>query len=412
VRRLLESIADRITGFVAQRDDVAMVITTAAANGPAFLQVLSPIAESSEAGLFYTYDQPFRDPPSYVDTIADAFRTWHGGYRAVMDQEGMTPWPDLPPVIAESGVPPVIRMRELMTFSRSLLPQPDFQVVVWTFLPTEIADPTAYAQFFRDVLAHEWPRPWCHHMRVMIRDDPLTPTLRTALQKAPRIRWYEPPLGQEAYQKGFADAVNDVTLPMSERMTALLITATTDNSYGRYDQALAKYLALIEYHTPRKEKVPLAAAWNGVGEVRVKTGDLNGAGTAFEIAMVHATDGPSPQPAVIFTIAWNLARLRMDEKRFAEAADYFGVAQQCAACMRAADLKLMAIEWHGVARAANGEGEKAVELWEAGITVAHGLNQPNPKATMLERLRQHCKADPGRVRALERRLAETEPVSA
>ena len=128
--------------------------------------------------------------------------------------------------------------------------------------------------------------------------------------------------------------------------------------------------------------------------------------------MLHATAGPSPQPAVMFTVAWNLARLRFDEKRYAEAADYFAVAQQSAACMRAADLKLMAMEWHGVARRDNGEPEKAVELWEAGATVAHGLNEPAHKEAMLERLRAHFGGNAERVRELEKRLAGTPPVSA
>lgn len=408
MRRQLEAIADRITRFVAQRDDVAMAVVTPAATGPAFLTVLHPLAEASDAGLFYTHDFPFTDPTAYVGSVVASFRAWHGGYRAVMAQEGMTPWPDLPPVIGEPAVPPLLRLKELMAFSRSLLPQ-DHQVVVWTFLPQEVADYQVYARFFRDLLAHEWPRPWCHHMRVMLRADPADPHLKAALANTPRVRWYVPPLGPEAYQKGYADAAADDTLPIAERMTALLITAATDYSYGRHAEALEKYLLLIQYHTARKESVPLAAAWNGVGEVRAKTGDVAGAGAAFEIAMAHATDGPQPQPAVMFTVAWNLARLRMEEKRHAEAADYFAVAQQSAACMAAADLKLMAIEWHGVARLANGEADRAVELWEAGVTVAHGLNQPVQKEAMLERLRQHA---PGRVRPLERKLTETAPVSA
>ncbi len=413
MRRMLERIAADITGFVAQRDDVAMAVRTSAGTAPAFLQVLNPIAESSAAGMFHTHDLPFRDPVSYVEAVTAAFQVIHGGYRAVMAGEGMTPWPELPPVVAEAGLPPVLRLRELMIFSRSVLPQPDFQVVVWTFLPTEIADLKGYARFFRELLAHDWPRPWCHHMRVMLRDEPTSAALKETLGKAPRIRWYDPPLGPEAYRKGYEDAVGDETLPVPERMTALLVTAATDFSFGRHAQALEKYELLIQYHGALKQPVPQALAWNGIGEVHAKAGDRAKAGGAFEVAMAHATDGPSPTPAVMFSVSWNLARLRMDEKRFAEAADYFGIAQQSAACMRAADLKLMAMEWHGVARLENREPDKAVELWEAGATVAHGLEMAEPREAMLERLRRHFAADaPSRVREFERRLTETPPASA
>ncbi len=409
---MLERIAADISGFVAQRDDVAMVVRATAATAPAFQEVLNPIAESSSAGLFHTHDTPFRDPVSYVDEVAAWFQVTHDGFRVVQLQHGMPPWPETPPVVAEAGLPPVLRLRELMTFSRSVLPDPANQVVVWTFLPSQIADPTGYARFFRELLAHEWPRPWCHHMRVMLRAEPGDEVMAKAFAAAPRVRWYEPPLGPDSYRKGYEDAVADATLPVPERMTALLVTAATDYSFGRDAQALEKYELLIQYHRARGESVPLALAWNGVGEVRAKGGDRVGAGAAFDVALAYAADGPAPQPAVLYTVAWNLGRLRMDEKRFGEAADCFGIAQQSAACMRAAEIKLTAMEWQGVARAANREPEKAVELWEAGATVAHRLKLPDHREAMLARLRDHFADQPDRVRKFERRLAETPPASA
>jgi hypothetical protein len=404
MRRMLESITERVTGFVAQRDDLAMVVRATAETGPAFLQVLGPVAESSEAGLFFTYDDEFDDPTAYVNAVVKAFAVMHDGVRGVMELEKMKPWPPLPPVVGEEGLPAVLRMRELMTFSRSLLPQPDAQVVVWTLVPKRVAAPARYAAFVRELLAHEWPMPWCHHMRVMVRDDPADNALRKVLEKAPRVQWYEPPLGPEAYQKGFEDAANDPTLPVAERMQSLLVAAGTDCSMGRHAAAREKYEVLVWYFLNSKALLPAALALNGLGEVHARTGNPDEAGPLFEQAMALATDGPVPSVPIMFTAAWNLGRLRLDQGRADEAATYFDVAQQCGAVLRSADLKLMAMEQHGMALLAAGKQTEADTLWEAGATVGDKLGLKEHRDAALRQLQLSHAADPAKVLELDRRM--------
>ena len=120
MRRMLERITADITGFVAQRDDVAMAVRVSAAAAPAFQQVLAPFAEASAAGMFHTHDAAFRDPEQFVGEVIRAFAVIHEAYREVMADSGLTPWPALPPVVADAGLPPVLRLRELMVFSRSV----------------------------------------------------------------------------------------------------------------------------------------------------------------------------------------------------------------------------------------------------------------------------------------------------
>jgi hypothetical protein len=405
MRRMLESITDRITGFVAQRDDLAMVVRTAAEIGPAFLQVMGPITESSEAGLFFTYDDEFDDPTAYVTAVVRAFAVQHEGVRGVMELEKMTPWPPLPPVVGQEGLPAVLRIRELMTFSRSLLPQPDSQVVVWTFMPKRVANPARYGAFVRDVLAHEWPLPWCHHMRVIVRDDPADGAVRKTMPDAKRVQWYEPPLGPEAYQKGFEEAAADPTLPVSERMQSLLVAAGTDCSWGRHEAAREKFQVLVWYFLRQRALLPAALALNGLGEVHARTGNPAAAGPAFEQAMALATDGPVPSVPIMFTVAWNLGKLRMEEGRPEEAAAYLGVAQQCGAVMRSADLKLMAMEQQGAALLAAGKPTEALALWEAGATVGDQLGMKEHRDAALRRLQAYHALNPVKAIEYERRMA-------
>src|SRR5262249_4220152 len=209
----------------------------------------------------------------------------HDGARAAMIEAGMKPWPPVPKVVAEPGLPPVLWLQELMIFSRSLLPHPDVQVVVWTFMPMAVANPVKYAAFAKELLAHEWAVPACHHVGGVVRDDPAGDALKKALGDAKRVQWYAPPLGPEAYQKGYEEAAAAPELPVPERMQALLIAGTTDCSHGRLAVARQRLELCVWYYVARREALPAAIALNGLGECHAKAGNPAAAGPAFEQAM-------------------------------------------------------------------------------------------------------------------------------
>ena len=406
MRRMLESITDRITGFVAQRDDLAMVVRTAAEIGPAFLQVMGPIAESSEAGLFFTYDDEFDDPTAFVTSVVKAFGVQHEGVRAVMQTEGMTPWPPLPMVVGAEGLPAVLRMRELMIFSRSLLPQPDSQVVVWTFMPKKVASAARYGAFVRDLLAHEWPQPWCHHMRVIVRDDPADGAVSKAMPDAKRVQWYEPPLGPEAYQKGFEESAADPTLPVSERMQSLLVTAGTDCSWGRHEAAREKFQVLVWYFL--SQRAPLAC---GAGAQRARRGACSDWQPGGRRSGVRASDGPRDRRAG--SVGPDHVHSRVEPRQVADGGGSprgSGGLPRRGPAVRGGDaLGRPQAHGHGAAGGgellAAGKPTEALALWEAGATVGDQLGMKQHRDAALRRLQAYHALNPVKAIEYERRMA-------
>jgi tetratricopeptide (TPR) repeat protein len=189
-------------------------------------------------------------------------------------------------------------------------------------------------------------------------------------------------------------------------MQSLLVAAGTDCSMGRHASAREKYEVLVWYFLNSRALLLAALALNGLGEVHARTGNPAAAGPLFEQAMALATDGPVPSVPIMFTVAWNLGRLRLEEGRPEDAAAYFGVAQQCGAVMRSADLKLMAMEQHGAALLASGKPAEALALWEAGATVGDQLGMKEHRDAALRRLQAyHALRDPLTALDYERRMA-------
>src|SRR5260370_37352570 len=127
----------------------------------------------------------------------------------------MKPGPPLPPQLLDESRVPVQRLRELMAFSRSLLPQPEGCLVVWVLFPLQLADPIGYGELMRELLLHEYPFPWFHHIRLILRED-----TATSLADMPRIDHYTPDLSDEALEKALAAEAADEEVPLTERMQA------------------------------------------------------------------------------------------------------------------------------------------------------------------------------------------------
>ena len=90
---------------------------------------------------------------------------------------------DLPPEVSAQSYRPVDRLRSLLLFARSLIDDLEGARLVAGFLPTKISNPTEFAQLILALAAHEMPQPWCHHMRILVREEaqpaPLSDNART-----------------------------------------------------------------------------------------------------------------------------------------------------------------------------------------------------------------------------------------
>jgi tetratricopeptide (TPR) repeat protein len=387
MRKLLEEITERLRSFLGQRDDFALVVSGSGTDGLLLLKILEGLAEASTSELFWTSVDDFTTAATYARAVVDGFSVKHEAVRLTMEKQGLPPWPVLPATVASAQTPPPERLRALLTFSRSLLPSKE-GVTVWVFFPSEIADHSAYASLFREVLRHEFPFPWCHHLRLIIWEDATAQPLRKLLAQAPRIQWFQPDLSLSAIEKSLEDEAADESLPLDERVNSLLMLATQDYAYKRYPQAIEKYEILHTYHKAGGNDALTAFALNGLGEVHQRMGDLDKAGQYFDQALEPASASPVPSP-IFLNVLLNLGALRAEQKRWEESENFYESAEKVAMLTRNAGGKFLALEHRGLAQYQQQKVADAIQTWTEGADLAEKLNERECGRSILQKLEQH-----------------------
>jgi len=389
MRKLLERINQRLQGFIAQRDDLALVLRCGSAESAVVIKIVEGIQDSATSELVWVFADDFTTADAYAAAVVKNFATKHELVRLMQGKEGMPVWPSLPPALTASDVAASQRLRELMVFGRSLLPAPEGLNVVWAFFPLTIAAADEYAALMAAVLQHEYPFPWCHHMRVIVRDDTAKASVTALLSKAPRIAFDAPDLSHKAIAAALEEESANLELPIAQRLQAMLLTAAMDFGHKQYTQALDKYQMIFRYFAHTGNLALVGLALNGMGEVHRARGDLENAGACFEAALIPSADGENPPLPVMMNVILNLANLRASEKRWPEAEAYFDQAQKLASCMRNPGLKVTMIENMGEAQLEQGKAEEALATWEAAATIAAKLELREAHKSVLERQRQY-----------------------
>jgi len=370
MQKLLQGMADRVKSFVQGSDHLALVVSSPAEDALPLLNIFEQVETSSASDLFWTFNDDFVDPLSYASAVVSAFAAKHAAMQEAMAAEAMTPWPPIPEHLLSEATPPADRLRGLAAFSRELLPVPNGGNNVWIFYPLAIAAAPAFAALFSEVLAHEYPFPWCHHLRFIVREEPTLPVLSQGLHGRPRIDLWRPDLSPETVNAALSAQVEDEALPLSDRMGTLLVAAGSDFALHRYDGALQKYELLLRYHAPLGNLPMAAVALNGMGETYERMGQVEQANTAYQAALVPASDGEPPAIPVLLNIVMNLGNLRMTQGRWDEAEGYWDSAQQLAAAARNAPMRVQALEQRGICEEAQGKLDAAEKSYDAACIMA------------------------------------------
>lgn len=387
MRRLVEDIKGRLGDFVAQRDDLALVVACDDAACPFLIKVVDEVDQGGSPHMFWQFSEPFEDPEGYADAVAAAFTQRHALVRDAFAKTGGPAWPPVPERVHDRALPPVERLRELITFARTLRADTEEQVVVWGVVPTRVGDPEAYGDFLAELLAHDFPHPWCHHIRVVVRDDADNPGPSERLRGRERIGFAELDLGPDRVEEALLADADDEEMPLALRMQSVLVAAGLDYGHQRYDQALEKYHLLLAYYAATGNHALWALVLNGMGEVHEKLGDPETARMNYEAAVTPATEGKAYP--VLQNITLNLANLALGEERWAEAEGYYDSAALLATAFLDPGTKLRCMENIGCCRYALGERERAVAVWEEGVVLARGVEATDARRNLLVRLDEH-----------------------
>ena len=413
MRKLFDRITERMQGFVQQRDHVALVVRCRESDGIAILKILEGLDEASTSEMYWTYPGDFLESRTWVSEVVKDFGTKHEGVRLALEHEKMKPWPPIPASVLDESLAPSHRLRELMIFSRSLLPQLEGGLVVWVPFPLRIADPAGYAQLMRELLDHQHPFPWFHHMRIILREDTASPALSAALAGAPRVDYYAPDLSDEAMENALEEEAADTELPLTDRVQAMFLSAQRDYAFGRFDEALMKHEVVLRYHAAIGNGPMAALVLNSVGEIHQRAGRPDQASRCFQAALEPACAGQHPPIPVLFNVLLNLANLRLAENRFAEAEIYYDATEKLATVQRNPPAKIQSIENLGYCPYVQGKVDEALQNWRLGARIAGQLEQQDLQRGLLARLRHHYASTNQVVelREIDMQLAALKPIS-
>jgi len=325
MQKLFDDIKRTFVEFAAQRDDVTLIVQCADGHTPPLGKALEETEDGATSEMFWIFTDDFTTAQEYASAVINGFAAKHAAACLAMEQRGMAPWPAFPERLLDETVVPHIRLRDLTAFSRELLPFPDGMLAVWALFPFSIADGRAWAELVASVVHHDFPMPWCHHLRFIVRDDEPGRPLSLRLGGWPRVQLYAPDLSDEAMQRAMDGEVDDESKPIEQRLQTLFLLGNMDHANRRHADALAKYDLLLKYYTRVRNPTMAALVLNAMGETHAALGNTEMASQCFEVAWEPASQAPGPPVPVLMNIVLNLGNLRMSQERWDEAEVYYNV---------------------------------------------------------------------------------------
>jgi tetratricopeptide (TPR) repeat protein len=393
MRQKVDWLRQQLQAFVEQRDDVALVVRCSEADCALVTKVLEGLDESSTSELYWVVIEAFRDVPSFVEACVQAFATRHEAVRLTLQQRKLPAWPPLPVRVQDpAALPPVARLKELMTFSRSLLPTLNGCAVVWALLPMHIGDAKAYAGFMRSLWQHEFPFPWCHHVRLLVRDDFPAGALGNAPAESARVGVCEVDFSPDAIRQGLEEEMADDRAELSDRVNSCLMLAGIDFSHGRYDRAVQQYEVVHRYAAATQNPTLATVALNGLGDALRSQGRLDEAVLALEAALAPASMASHPPIPVLFDLYMKLGEMRVSQRRWEEAEVFLQGATDFAYLLHDPDGRLRGLRLLGDAQYEQAKTDAALQTWFAGAVVAGKLGKDDQRADFTASLRRHYEA--------------------
>lgn len=387
MKKLFEEVHRRLGNFIDQREHLFMLIACHDFETAYLLKILQAMDESNRSDLFWMFADEFKDPLTYIETLIERFKAKHEGVCEGLKKEGKEPWPPIPSLVLDPSQLPVYRLKELMKFSRSLLPSEEGHLSIWGFFPNQIKDHGLYEEWVRRLIEHQFPFPWCHHMRIFLRDEKDSPILFKKLNHAPRLCFFSPDFSVEAMEKSLKEEVMDSRVPLDQRLQSLMSMAGLDLAHRRYEEALKKYKVLLPYFQGTGNHAMSALILNWMGEAFERMERLPEAQRYYESALTPAVESKS-EP-VLLNIVMNLANLKLSQKAWSDAELYYESAEKMATALCVPQAKIICLERRGICQFMQNNGEGALESWNDGATLARALEEKYLLKEILQRLKDY-----------------------
>lgn len=392
MRKLFEGLTARLQAFVDQRDKLLLLARCRDEECVYLAKALGGVDEASQ-DLFWSFPESFRDAQTYVDGIVAIVRTRADLIAKELAESGDPPWPAVPMKALDPHTPPAERLQLLFMYLRTRIHDLDASSIVVALVPMQVADPLSWRLFTRQLTAYEPLAPWCHHMRFIVREpkdvslEGLSPDVRDALVLTafPSTEIYDMDFSLPALQQATRDEVADPSIPLPDRMQALLLDANVDLANKRWGAASEKLSLLRRYYEAVGHQALLSVTLVSIGEVLAGLGRHESAFTSFERALDSALAGDFKP--VILNACLSVANLRLARKEWAAACAYYEAAETVATAMLNAPMKLQCLENIGWCRLRSDDYSGAQQAWTNAVTLARAVEEPSALRRTLVRLR-------------------------
>ena len=381
MRKLFDDVKNDIAAFTEQRDDLTLVIGCKTEEIAIVLKLIESVEETSPH-TFLDFLDDFIEPSAYVDALVVKLSEQFQKASDARVKEGGAPLPPAPASLRDHRLPPDERLRQLMIHARSAMEDPE-AVLVWVMMPLKVHDPVGWAKLITTTLRHKFPRPWCHHMRVIVRDVEQRP-LELSKDALQRERFRPVDFGPHAVEKSLEDTANDESLPLPERMTSLMVLAGIDAAHRRTADAKEKYSLLIKYHHGLGDNTQWALAMLGMGDTEARAGNAKAAKDWYLASLTPATKANAFP--VILNASLSLGNLYFDSGLWIDAATWYHVAGQLARALLNADTLLDCYEREGLCYQRAGVHKRAWEAWHTGAELAGSIPTRERHKRLLQRL--------------------------
>jgi tetratricopeptide (TPR) repeat protein len=250
MKRKFEELRENLDEFALQNDYPVLVVGCTSEELPYAAKFLQSLEEGHPADFILVFPQPFPSAASYLNLVVENLRIQLDGAEKLRAERGEPPFPPLPAKVADERGEPEGRLRALLEYFRTLLPNEQEHRAVVGFLPLQCADFDAYARLFATILpVSEFP-PWMAALRVVVYDDRnarrIGPVM--AARKVERALSFDVDFSTPALTNALSVDAADTSLPVAERMACMVQLAALDYSYKRYPDALEKYGLLYKYY--------------------------------------------------------------------------------------------------------------------------------------------------------------------
>ena len=381
MRKLFDDVKQDIAAFTEQRDDLTLVIGCKAEEVGIVLKLVESVEETSPH-TFLDFVDDFIEPSAYVDALVKKLGDQFQQASEARVKEGGAPLPPEPASLRDHRLPPDERLRQLMIHARGAMEDRE-AVLVWTMMPLKVHDPMGWAKLIASTLRHKFPRPWCHHMRVIVRDVEQRP-LELSKDALQRERFRPVDFGPHAVEKSLEDTANDEAAPLPERMNALMILAGIDAAHRRTDDAREKYSLLIKYHHGLGDNTQWALAMLGMGDAEARGGNAKAAKDWYLASLTPATTAKSFP--IVLNATLSLGNLYFDSALWIDAATWYHAAGELARALLNADTLLDCFEREGICYHRAGAHKRAWEAWNTGAELAGAIPTRERQKRLLQRL--------------------------